>query len=148
MNQNEASPVGRSRCPGLRRKRGETLAETLISLLVASAAMLILAGGIATGAKVNKQAGTDSAVVFPTAEDGRLKFRRDDVSAVFRLSSSDAFYDPETNGVLYSSDVQVRKILAKDNNPDDQTGITWRTLYIFELRDDVDEPQSEESGTS
>ena len=40
----------------LKSKKGESLAESLIALTIAAIAMLILAGGIVTAAKVNIQA--------------------------------------------------------------------------------------------
>ena len=131
MNQNAFSPVGIYRYPVPRRERGETLAETLISLLVASAAMLILAGGIATGARVNKQAGTDSAVVFPLL-GASSAFKKDTVTASFRLASSDTLYDPETGGEMPSSEVTVWKNLVEDKNETEQNGISWRILYVYD----------------
>ena len=41
----------------LRRKKGETLVETLLSLIIASLAFLILPGAIISAARVNKTIG-------------------------------------------------------------------------------------------
>lgn len=58
-------------CLRLRDRRGETLAETLVSLLIMVSALMILAGGITTGARINKEADTKYSIVFPPPMDGK-----------------------------------------------------------------------------
>ncbi len=56
----------------LRSKRGETLTETLFSLLIIVPAMVMLAGAIVTAARINSEARTSKASELPkfTATSG------------------------------------------------------------------------------
>ncbi len=85
----------------LKQKKGETLVETLISLLIIIPGMVMLAGAIVSASNINREMKKADTLKFPTFTATIEKSVNSSVSGDTEFSGVNLKWDKETDSAYY-----------------------------------------------